>query len=62
MTVTAGARRRGIASLLMADVEAWARSHGACAITLSVHQGNPARHLYERHGYAPTWQTYRKNL
>lgn len=62
VAVDARVRRQGVGRALMDDAEGWARERGACALTLNVRHGNPARSLYEELGYHPTWQTYRKNL
>lgn len=41
VAVTGDARRRGVARILVGDIEAWGRKHGPCAITLSMRTGNP---------------------
>jgi ribosomal protein S18 acetylase RimI-like enzyme len=45
-------RQRGILRRLMATITAEARSRAVKAIKLSVHTANPARHAYERLGFA----------
>ena len=45
-------RRDGVASALIAHVEAWARAEGARRLTLWVTEGNKsARRAYEGHGF-----------
>jgi predicted GNAT family N-acyltransferase len=51
VAVAAKARRRGIASRLIAAGEAEARAHGARRVALAAQTGALA--LYERAGYAP---------
>lgn len=46
-------RRRGLGNRLIAGILEQARSSALPAISLSVETGNPARFLYERHGFAP---------
>ena len=50
--VLPGHRGRKIGERLIAAVEGEARARGACKVTLEVLGNNPARHLYERLGYA----------
>lgn len=46
------ARGRGVGDLLIANVEAWARSSGAGTLSLAVMPGNePATRLYRRNGF-----------
>ena len=53
VVVASSHRGRGIAAKLFAEVEAIAREHGACKLTLEVLDGNaPARALYRRLGFA----------
>lgn len=53
VAVAASHRRRGIAALMLAEVERIARGRGACKLTLEVLSGNgSARRLYERLGFA----------
>jgi ribosomal protein S18 acetylase RimI-like enzyme len=53
LVVAPAARRRGVASRLVAEVEAWARSRGLHRVTLDTGTANrSARELYERLGYA----------
>lgn len=55
MWVAPPARGSGVADVLVADVEHWARSVGADVVRLDVAEGNdPAAALYERHGFAYT--------
>ncbi len=52
LAVAPGLDRRGIGSQLLAEAEAWARRHRCRHLTLAVFPGNePARALYERHGF-----------
>lgn len=44
-------RNRGIGGELLRHAEAQARAEGATRMALSTHTSNPARRLYERHGY-----------
>ncbi|MBT8215583.1 MAG: GNAT family N-acetyltransferase [Acidimicrobiia bacterium] len=46
-------RGRGIGGRLLSLLHDAARRDGIEQISLSVHAGNPAGHLYERHGYMP---------
>jgi ribosomal protein S18 acetylase RimI-like enzyme len=55
MWVAPAARGRGVADLLLREVEQWARTRGAAVMRLAVALGNDAaRRLYERHGYVDT--------
>jgi predicted GNAT family N-acyltransferase len=56
MAVAASARRRGIASRLLAEAEAHARAAGAARIALAAQTGALA--LYERAGYAGRGQPF----
>ena len=56
MAVGAAARRRGIASRLLAEGEARARALGARRIALAAQTGALA--LYERAGYAPRGRVF----
>ncbi|MFJ8621645.1 GNAT family N-acetyltransferase [Kitasatospora sp. NPDC093550] len=48
------ARGRGVADLLIEEVERWARSTGGTALHLAVLPANaPALALYRRHGFTP---------
>jgi GNAT superfamily N-acetyltransferase len=50
--VMPGWRRRGVASLLLAEAEQFARAQGARQLRLGVLDRNPdARMFYERHGF-----------
>jgi predicted GNAT family N-acyltransferase len=51
MAVARSARRRGLASALLAEGEARARAQGASRIALAAQTG--ARSLYEQAGYTP---------
>ncbi len=44
-------RNRGIGGALLDDAEAEARAAGYAQMTLTTTTVNPARHLYERHGF-----------
>ena len=56
--VEPGARRRGVASCLLAAVSDWAATSGARELVLWVTQSNAAaRQLYLAHGFAPTGET-----
>ena len=53
VAVAASHRGRGIAALMLAEVERIARGRSACKLTLEVLSGNgSARRLYERLGFA----------
>jgi len=45
-------RRRHIADALLADVLAWGASAGAVECDLNVLMNNPAKSLYEKHGFS----------
>jgi GNAT superfamily N-acetyltransferase len=63
IVVTKTARGHGIGGLLLAEIEAWARSRGAAHLQLNMHYGNAAAlGLYERNGYRPTDIRLRKDL
>jgi ribosomal protein S18 acetylase RimI-like enzyme len=49
--VVAAHRGRGIGDQLLTELEAAARDAGVRALSLSVEPANPARRLYERHGF-----------
>ena len=49
--VVAGHRGRGVGGQLLTELEAAAREAGVPALSLSVEPANPARRLYERHGF-----------
>jgi GNAT superfamily N-acetyltransferase len=49
--VVAEYRGRGIGGRLLTELAAAARDAGVPALSLSVETANPARRLYERHGY-----------
>lgn len=52
VVVLPGHRRRGVAAQMFAEVEAIARTRGACKLTLEVLSGNlSARTLYEKLGF-----------
>jgi ribosomal protein S18 acetylase RimI-like enzyme len=51
ITVTQDARRMGIGTQLLSWADEKAKERGATKITLGVVRGNPAKRLYERHGY-----------
>lgn len=53
LAVQPGARRRGIARLLLEDLAAAAMARGAKRIFLEMRQGNPAELLYKAWGFAP---------
>lgn len=55
MYVGAGARRRGLARMVLAELEATAQAAGAIRIVLNTGDGQPeAVALYESSGYLPT--------
>jgi GNAT superfamily N-acetyltransferase len=55
MWVRPDARGGGVGDRLVRTVIAWTRDEGAHALDLGVAEGNdPARRLYERHGFVPT--------
>ena len=43
----------GLGGQLLTEIVALAREKNMPGISLSVDTGNPARHLYERHGFLP---------
>jgi ribosomal protein S18 acetylase RimI-like enzyme len=52
LAVTVAWRGRGVGTRLMAEVERWARQHGARSVALDTMETNAgARRLYERLGY-----------
>lgn len=51
MAVTAEWRGRGVGSQLLSALTTAAREHGFPAVSLSVERENPAKLLYERHGF-----------
>lgn len=53
------ARRRGVASALLADASEWAAVRGAIGLSLCTQASNePARRLYERVGFEPAPDEY----
>lgn len=56
LAVMASARGQGAGTRLLEWAEAVAKDHGSTHITLGVVNGNPARRLYERHGFVITRQ------
>jgi ribosomal protein S18 acetylase RimI-like enzyme len=54
VTVDAALRNRGIGGALLDDAERRARAAGCPGITLTTDVTNPARRLYERHGFVIT--------
>ena len=56
-------RRRGVASMLMAEAERFARGEGAHLLRLGVLDGNErARRFYERHGFREHAHVLTKSL
>ena len=52
LTVLPDFRRRGIASQMLRDLEAWAQEKGIASFMLEMREGNAeAQPLYEKHGY-----------
>jgi ribosomal protein S18 acetylase RimI-like enzyme len=51
IAVAPGFRRRGVAGELLARLLDRARADGLSGVSLSVEPDNPARRLYERHGF-----------
>lgn len=51
IAVAPEARGRGVGGALLAALMDAARAQGCRALSLSVDRGNPARRLYERHGF-----------
>ena len=51
IAVAAEARGRGVGGALLAALKAAARREGHGRLSLSVNRRNPARRLYERHGF-----------
>lgn len=51
--VTAEWRGRGVGDRLLGALVTAAAGHGFAAVSLSVEHENPARGLYERHGFRP---------
>lgn len=54
LAVAPEARGRGIGGALLAHAEAEARRDGLARLALDVIENNPARRLYERHGFRVT--------
>jgi GNAT superfamily N-acetyltransferase len=52
LNVDEALRNRGIGGKLLQHAEGLAHSHGSSLMCLETGITNPARHLYERHGYA----------
>jgi len=50
--VVARRRGQGVGTRLLTELHQAARASGVAAVSLSVEDGNPARRLYERLGYA----------
>jgi ribosomal protein S18 acetylase RimI-like enzyme len=53
IAVIASRRREGIGRRLLADLIGASDSQGYAALSLSVREENPARHLYESAGFVP---------
>ncbi len=53
VAVRPGWRGAGVGTALLEGLVACARSEGAQRLSLSVEDGNPARLLYQRHGFVP---------
>ncbi len=51
IAVVSELRGRGVGGALLRALMAAARSRGFGALSLSLERGNPAVHLYERHGF-----------
>lgn len=51
--VTEGWRGRGVGDRLLEGLITAAADHGFTSVSLSVEQENPAKRLYERHGFRP---------
>ncbi|QGU04216.1 GNAT family N-acetyltransferase [Corynebacterium comes] len=51
--VAEGHRGMGLGGQLLTEIIELAREKNMPGISLSVEKGNPARHLYERHGFLP---------
>ena len=51
LSVSTAARGKGVGKLLLQWAEDRAREHSSTQLTLSVLNGNRARHLYERFGF-----------
>ena len=49
--VSPQSRGRGIGGAMLEELKVTARAQGYAALSLSVNRGNPARRLYERHGF-----------
>jgi diamine N-acetyltransferase len=63
LVVMAEHRRAGVASALLADVEAWARQRGIDALEVTVWAFNEAaRELYTKEGFSVLRQYLRKSL
>jgi ribosomal protein S18 acetylase RimI-like enzyme len=61
--VTEDARRQGVATRLLSDVENWARTHDCAYIKLRVKSDNRAAiDLYESEGYTSSRQTMHKSI
>lgn len=63
IVVAAAARRSGVGTELMREVEHWARARGAATIALQVHDGNDAAlELYRNEGFREVDIRMRKDL
>lgn len=52
LIVTSDYRGKGVAALMLEEVERIARAHDCCRLTLEVYADNtPARRAYEKHGF-----------
>lgn len=54
LAVVAAARGRGLGTAMLLTLKALACAHGCAALSLAVERPNPARRLYERHGFRDT--------
>lgn len=53
IAVAPGARRRGVGTALIGHLLAAARARAVSRIFLEMRRGNPAIHLYRKHGFEP---------
>lgn len=62
LAVRSAFRGHGIGQQLLEAVASAARALGCCRVTLEVDSSNPAKRLYERAGFVPSQEFWRKEL